>query len=285
MSEQTNTPQSTVTDLGGGVMQVSVRSAPKDTTPDQTTIPTRPENVEEKFWDAEKGQLKTDALLKSYHELQRAFSQRSQQTTQEPPKPASPSEEKPKEGEQPKGEEAKTDDQAAKDAVENAGLDFDSVRSEYADKGQLTDETYAKLEKGGIPRSMVDAYIAGQEARAREFEGVVHAAAGGKDTHDAMVAWAQTNLSRGEIIAYNAAMQDIINIEAGKAAAAGLAARYALAMGQPPKVTIGGSSVPSGDIYESRAQLVTDIRDPRYQKDPAFRAAVKAKVARSNLPT
>lgn len=41
-----------------------------------STAPTRPPEVPEKFWDAAKGALRVDALLKSYIELERRLSQR-----------------------------------------------------------------------------------------------------------------------------------------------------------------------------------------------------------------
>jgi hypothetical protein len=43
---------------------------------DQATPSMRPEDVPEKFWDQEAGQLRVDALLKSYRELERRLSQR-----------------------------------------------------------------------------------------------------------------------------------------------------------------------------------------------------------------
>ena len=43
---------------------------------DQPTSSMRPEDVPEKFWDSEAGQLRVDALLKSYRELERRLSQR-----------------------------------------------------------------------------------------------------------------------------------------------------------------------------------------------------------------
>lgn len=42
----------------------------------QTDAPARPDSVPEKFWDAANGTLRTDALLKSYLELERRLSQR-----------------------------------------------------------------------------------------------------------------------------------------------------------------------------------------------------------------
>ncbi len=43
---------------------------------DQPTPSMRPDDVPEKFWDQEAGQLRVDALLKSYRELERRLSQR-----------------------------------------------------------------------------------------------------------------------------------------------------------------------------------------------------------------
>ena len=42
----------------------------------QSEAPARPDGIPEKFWDAEAGTLRTDALLKSYLELERRLSQR-----------------------------------------------------------------------------------------------------------------------------------------------------------------------------------------------------------------
>ena len=43
--------------------------------PPATNAKTRPGEVPEKFWDAETGTLRVDALLKSYRELERRLSQ------------------------------------------------------------------------------------------------------------------------------------------------------------------------------------------------------------------
>jgi hypothetical protein len=39
--------------------------------------PPRPEEIPEKFWDAERGEVRVDALIKSYRELERAMSRRA----------------------------------------------------------------------------------------------------------------------------------------------------------------------------------------------------------------
>lgn len=42
-----------------------------------TNKPNRPADIPEKFWDAERGELRVDALVKSYRELERRMSQRA----------------------------------------------------------------------------------------------------------------------------------------------------------------------------------------------------------------
>src|ERR1700720_209995 len=74
--------------------------------------PARPEHVPEKFWNADKGEVNVDALLKSYGELEKT---RQPPTTETKPDPSAP----------PKIPDA-TDD-AAKKAVENAGLDWSKL--------------------------------------------------------------------------------------------------------------------------------------------------------------
>ncbi|MBX9751353.1 MAG: hypothetical protein K5Q68_17325 [Roseococcus sp.] len=53
------------------LLDTAMVSAPASTTG------TRPAEVPEKFWDAERGELRVDALLKSYRELERRMSQRT----------------------------------------------------------------------------------------------------------------------------------------------------------------------------------------------------------------
>ena len=49
----------------------------------------RPEDVPEKFWDAETGRIRVEALVKSYRELERRLSRRLA-----PPGPEAPEEER-----------------------------------------------------------------------------------------------------------------------------------------------------------------------------------------------
>ena len=46
---------------------------------------------------------------------------------------------------------------------------------------------------------------------------------------------------------------------------------------------VGGEASTGGDNYRSVAELMTDMQDARYHNDPAFRADVERKLARSEI--
>lgn len=57
-------------------MAENLLTAPAEPAP-SAAVPARPADVPEKFWDAERGALRVEALLKSYRELERRLSQRA----------------------------------------------------------------------------------------------------------------------------------------------------------------------------------------------------------------
>lgn len=229
--------------------------------------PTKPEWLPEKFWDAEKGEVKTEDLAKSYGELEKKGSKKVE--------PAPP----PKKD----GEQAPEAD-AAKKAAESAGVDFGALDAEYQTDGKLSDESYAKLAEKGFPRERVDAYIAGVTAQSASLMKAAHDAAGGAEQFAAVQAWASTNVSEAELKAYN---ELVASGDPSKIAMAvqSLSTKHAEAEGRPPLRMVDGSGNGAGvgDRYESRAQMTADMRNPLYKTDSAFRAKVEAKLGRSSV--
>lgn len=172
--------------------------------------------------------------------------------------------------------------EAAQAQVEAAGLDFDALSSEYDTNGGLTAATYEKLAAAGIPKETVDAYIAGQEALAQQGIDQVLSEFGGAEGYGQMVKWAAANLPREQIEAFNHAM-DNGTVDSIKLTIAGLQARYVAANGSEPKLLNGDGGAATEDTFRSTAELTAAMRDPRYAKDPAYRADVQAKIARSNV--
>ncbi len=172
--------------------------------------------------------------------------------------------------------------EAAEQAAESAGLDMPALEKEFADNGDLSEETYEKLAKAGIDKAMVDAYVAGQQAIADASQARIEAHVGGAETLQSMLDWAATNLSAEEKQAFNNTVDNAD--EAGlKLAMDGLKAKYIASEGDEPKLLGGSSKGNSGAVFRSNAELTQAMRDPRYGKDPAYRADVEAKLARSSI--
>jgi hypothetical protein len=222
--------------------------------------PERPENVPEKFWNAETGEVNTEALLKSYSELEKARSA-------------------PKDGEQATGEEA-----AAQEAVESAGLDMEALSAEYATNGSLTEESYEALAKVGITKDMVQAYITGQEAQAAALQQELLEPLGGNmEAYEEMTSWAADNLDDKAIDDFNKVLESG-NTSAIKMAVQNLHAKYTDANGSEPGRQLSGKGTSSGtSVYESTADLMKDMQNPEYERNPAFRAKVEQKLARSSI--
>jgi hypothetical protein len=233
--------------------------------PPAPPVAERPAHIPEKFWDAEKGEVRLEDLAKSYAALE------AKQGTGKPPAAPAP-------GDAP----AAPDAGAA--AATKAGLDLSALETEYRTNGTLSAENMAKLNAAGFSETDVADYIAGREARVAQFEsGVMEAVPGGAERYSEMMEWAKVNLTPAEIAAYNKAM-DSGDLAQAKLAAAGVGVRFTAAVGTEPNLVAGRTSAAaSADVYESMAQVTADMKDPRYEKDPAFRAKVQAKVGRSNL--
>jgi hypothetical protein len=219
--------------------------------------------TERPSWLPEKFSSPED-LAKAYNELQQKLGKPANTKTTE-------------------SEPANTDTDQAKEALASRGLDFTEFSTEFAQQGQLSDESYEKLEKAGIPRNYVDQYVEGQKAQAALYESEVKSVVGGDQSFSEMVEWAKSNLSPQEIAAYNAAI-DSGSRDQAKLAVAGVYQKFSAARPSEPNLLQGKTSGASvGEAYESVAQLTKDMASPEYKSDPAFRARVQAKLSRSSI--
>lgn len=179
---------------------------------------------------------------------------------------------------------AKTDTQPTPANAPQQGsekIDFNAIEQELvSNDGKLSDATISKLEKAGFDKAQVDQWIAGQQALADQLAQQAFSVAGGKEQYQAMLNWAKANLRADEVDAFNAAT--MATPEALMLAVHGLHARYVAANGTNPELTkpntVNGPAVSS---FESWAQVTEAMQDPRYARDPAYRADVERKLAQS----
>jgi len=173
--------------------------------------------------------------------------------------------------------------QEAAEALDQAGLDYDAFAQEYAENGELSAEAYQALEEAGIPQHLVDQFIAGAEAQQVMLQNEVFEAVGGEEAYNDMISWAADALDDESIDAFNATLEGGSAAQI-KLAIEGLRAQYVSTNGMEPSRTISGNrAANSVGAYESTAEMMRDMGDPRYMEDPAFRQRVQDKLARSNI--
>lgn len=173
--------------------------------------------------------------------------------------------------------------------LEEAGIDFGDMNTRWQETGQLSDADYGELEGAGFTRQMVDAYLAGLQYTATQDNELaaqqissIKAQYGGEEGYAAMTQWAADNLSEAEIGAFNK-LVNTKDPDQARLAVAGLYSQYTNAVGREPKLLGGRAPKSSGEKFESTAQVVEAMSDPKYQSDPAFRRKVQEKLARSNV--
>lgn len=248
-------------------MVTRVEVTPEMTTADAPVVEEvksdRPEWLPEKFNSPED-------MAKAYGELETKIGSPE----------AQPVEENKVNEEAPKEEAPEAD--VAKDTVDSMGLDFDALSNEYASNGELSEDAYKSLEGKGITKDVVDAFIKGQESLAKTQSNDVVATVGGEDKYNDMIMWAKDNMSTEDVKSYN----DIVNgnnMGNIRLAVQGLKAQYDNANPNEPNLTAGKPSGQSSAGYRSWNEVKTDMSDPKYAVDPAYRQDVQNKLANSNL--
>ena len=173
--------------------------------------------------------------------------------------------------------------------LDDAGIDFQDMNVRWQQSGTLEAGDYDQLAEAGFNKDMVDAYLSGLQYKAAQDTALsvkevtsIKESLGGEAEYNKMIQWAGANLPPEEVEGFN----QIINTQpmsAVKMAVAGLHARYTAVEGREPRLIGGRASKGSSDKFESTAQLVEAMSDPRYSKDPAYQRKVQEKLGRSSI--
>ncbi len=265
---------------GGGVPEVGLDGSPAGHTekmlamgapkegeegyvaPVDDQVAQRPDDVPEKFWDAEKGVINTAALLKSQADAEAAL--RGQ---------AKP---EPKEGEE--GYVAPVAPAANQQGV------VDAASAEWTEKGELSEETFVALEGAGLSRDMVKDYIAGQTAIVGNLrDAAFNVFDSGQEGYEEAANWAAENLDANEIQALDVQLTSNNPAIVAQGAKA-LAARFERDGDREPSTIRGNANNSAvGGVYTSSREMMKDMNSSKYKTDAAFRAQVAAKLSRSNI--
>ena len=215
-----------------------------------------------KFKDAEE-------LEKAYIELQKKLGEPNEQT-----------------------EELREQEEAPEEEVEDASEAQSLIMNastEWAETGQLSPETMEQFQSMSS-QELVETYMEMQAALPTQAspdfsESDVNAIknyAGGEDAYSELVSWASDNLDSSDVEAFD----EIINtgsLSAVKLAVTGLMNMYEQQNGYDGEMLTGTGAREQLDVFESQAQVVEAMSDPRYDRDPAYRQAVFNKLSRSDV--
>ena len=116
------------------------------------------------------------------------------------------------------------------------------------------------------------------EQQVTELKGV----AGGEEQYSEMLQWAKDTLNPQEIQMFDTVMERGDPLAAFFAVRS-LAYRYQDSLGRDGKMITGTAPRGDGSQFESQAEVVEAMSDPRYDRDPAFRQKIMKKLERSDI--
>lgn len=177
------------------------------------------------------------------------------------------------------------------EAIEK-GLDpalMSVIESEISDSGKLSKASYDALAKVGYSKTFVDAFIAGQEAHAQKFVNAIHSFAGGAENYEKLTTFIGAN--HPELAeAFNAAIErtDVTTMKAVLSTGKEL---HKKTFGKAPARNVANLAKPAPTAetkpevkgFESRAEMVKAMSDPRYAKDAKYRREVELRVFASSF--
>lgn len=162
--------------------------------------------------------------------------------------------------------------------LESKGFDYEALTEEFQANGDLLPETRTKLAAQGITGEILDTYIEGQKAIIQKHMEDISTVVGGMEQMAAVVEWAKNNLSAEEKKSIDAVHDPAVI----KIILKDLENRMNDSEGYVPQAQLqGGAGEIRGNYFESMAEVEEAINDPRYSKDPVYRAKVAQKLTAS----
>lgn len=163
--------------------------------------------------------------------------------------------------------------------------ELNSYSTEFYQTGTLSDASFAALEKKGLTREVVQAYIDGQKTHIAQETEELTKGIGGYEQFKKIAEWAGKAIPEAERNAYNEVFKSG-NKVAIQAVLEKMNTLYLEANPQPPAAQVNGNPATSAavpnDVFASRDEMVQAMTDKRYQTgDVAYIRSVTEKIQRS----
>ena len=190
------------------------------------------------------------------------------------------------EDEQAPEAEAETEETEESEPEEDIGTDILDRLWDEATSDSFSEETMqelAKTDPGELAKMHLEYRQANQsqtlnDTQVTELKGI----AGGDKEYDVMMGWANDNLGKGEIDMFDQVMDKGDPVSCFFAIQA-LKYRYDDESGTDGKMLTGKAASNRGEQFESQAQVIEAMNDPKYENDPAYRKKVMEKLERSDI--
>ena len=212
-----------------------------------------------------------EELEKAYIELQKKLGESNDGLRQEDPQGR---------GREEEVEEQQVDADPLLDLLQSASNEY------YENNGKLSDETFEKLAQMDS-KDLLEAYMQVQsQPQVEDFTAEqvteIQNFVGGEEQYNNLVGWASQNMPENFVNAFD----NLISVgdpDMIKLAVTGLQAAFQEANGYEGRMLSGKPAQTTQDVFRSQAEVVAAMSDPRYDRDPAYRQDVFAKLERSDL--
>ena len=166
-------------------------------------------------------------------------------------------------------------------ALEQAYVELQKKLGEPRDEVQSAEdesESTASDEEEEAPSESEADVETLSEAQAQELMDMV----GGDKAYKSMLEWAGDNFAKEEVEMYDQVMESG-NPNAIFFAVQALQARYNDSVGSDGQLLTGRGAQNTDDSFKSQAELVAAMSDPRYDRDPAYRADLMRRLENSDV--
>ena len=174
------------------------------------------------------------------------------------------------------------------EVLDEVGIDPEDITNRFLETGNINDDDYTKLQEGGFSKQVIDTYLDGIRSQGNVAEiakgeiSDIQQIAGGEQGYEQMRSWANENLSKDEIVAFDN-LTATGSAPAIKLAVQGLYSQYSNAMGIEPDLVSGRPSSNGLAPYRSAAEVTAAMSDPRYGKDMTYTGPVQEKLRESDV--
>ena len=217
----------------------------------------------------------TKELEKAYTELEKKLGEKSDEDSEEVESEYEDSEDESEIEE----EEYEPEDASILDQLWDEGTNSQLTKETFEQLQQMDPVDVAKL-------AMQDRSALLAAAGPKEFSdqdvAQIQGLVGGEENYNNLMDWAQQSIPESEVNMFDSVMEQG-NPLAAYFAIQALALRYQDAAGRDGELITGKAPVSNSEVFNSQQELMAAQSDPRYEDDPAYRAAIMQKLERSNI--